>query len=85
MSTLNRWWAGFAAALTGATLSLTVPALAWAASNPTVLAVGDELIKRRKPRIGGFIGFAGLLCCLLVVGVIGLIVFLIMRKKRSRG
>jgi hypothetical protein len=69
------------AAMTAATLTVLVPATAWAAERG-VLDVADE-IARRRPRMGGFGLLAGL-CCLLVVAGVVVAVLLIMRGRRRR-
>ena len=81
MSTIQRWWARILAIGTGIGLALTVPALAWAGTGPSTLAVADE-VARRRPRVGGFFGGLAALCCLAVVVVIVLAVVLIARRQR---
>jgi hypothetical protein len=80
MSSVKRWWARAGAAVAGIVLALTVPALAWAADAPDILAVAGEA-DRRRPR-GSFFGGLGTLCCLLVVVVIVLLVVLLARRRR---
>lgn len=68
-----------------ATLSLFVPAVAWAGEKPTLLAAGDELA-RPRPRGSRFgaIGLLGTLCCLAVVLIIVLLIVMVFRRGRSR-
>ncbi|HEU4421658.1 MAG TPA: hypothetical protein VFR67_03845 [Pilimelia sp.] len=83
MSSVKRWWVRAAAALAGIGLALVVPALAWAAEHPGVLAVTEET-SRRRPRVGFFGGLATL-CCLLVVVAIVLLIVLAARRRRPPG
>ena len=63
MSAWLRWWPRLVAAVTGAALTLVVPAYAWAASNGVT-----EAARYRRGRTGlGIVGFVGALCCLFVV------------------
>jgi len=83
MSAVVKWWSRFAAAMTGAALTLVVPVHAWAASNG-VDGVVTEGLKYRRRRTGlGVLGLFGGVCCLLVVAVIVLIVVLIFRRRRK--
>jgi hypothetical protein len=75
-----KWWSRLAAALTGAVLTLVVPVHAWAASNGAADIVVEAARGRRRSGFG-FFGFAGLLCCLLVVGAIVLGVVMITRRR----
>ncbi|MEU4687568.1 hypothetical protein [Actinoplanes sp. NPDC023714] len=79
---LAKWWSRVAAAVTGAVLTLVVPAHAWAASNG-VADLAVEAARRRSRGGFGFIGF-GLLCCLFVVGGVILAIVLISRNRRRR-
>ncbi|MEU4238069.1 hypothetical protein [Actinoplanes sp. NPDC026619] len=83
MSAAVKWWSRATAAVTGVMLTLVVPVHAWAASNG-VADVAIEAAKYRRSRRGfGFFGFAAV-CCLLVVGAVVLIVFLILRSRRKK-
>lgn len=69
------------AAVTGAILTVLVPAHAWAASSGVGEVVVEAARARRRGGIGLF-GVVGGLCCLVVVGGIVLAIVLIMRRKR---
>jgi ABC-type multidrug transport system permease subunit len=79
MSSGVKWWTRVCAAVTGAVLTLVVPVHAWAASNG-VAQVSVEAARYR--RRGGVLGVFGAVCCLVVVGVIALVVYLIVRRRR---
>jgi hypothetical protein len=84
MAVVVKWWSRLAAAVTGATHTLVVPAHAWAASNG-VADVAVEAVRYRRRRTGfGFAGFLGGLCCLFVVAAIVLVVLLLRRNRRSK-
>lgn len=71
-------WCARAAAVAGLVIvSVLVPVAAWASSGPGSVAV--EAARRRYRGTGGL----GALCCLVVVGAIVLVVFLVMRNRRS--
>ncbi|RJO77049.1 hypothetical protein D5S18_12745 [Nocardia panacis] len=53
----------------------------WA--SPDVLAAAVDHQARRTGRGGGFFRFIGGLCCVGVIAVIALIVWLIVRKKKQ--
>lgn len=72
MSRMSRIWV---AIVTGFLGSFVIPAVAWAHES----GVAEEL--RRRPKIG-FFGGLGALCCLVVVGGIVLIVFLVQRNRK---
>jgi hypothetical protein len=83
MDLFKRWCLRVGSMTTAATLAVLVPTMAWASSHPGVLAVGEELARRRPRRgVGGF-GFVGACCCIGAVLVIVLIVVLIRRRKQS--
>lgn len=71
MNRISRLWA---ALVTGFLAAFVIPAAAWAAEN-------DLIAKRPK---FGFGGILGLLCCLVVVGVIGVVVFLIIQNQKKK-
>ncbi|WP_433792031.1 hypothetical protein [Actinoplanes sp. CA-252034] len=76
---LRKW---FITALTGLTLGVLIPAQAWAADNGAAQLVVEAA---RKSRRGGFgFGTIGIVCCLGVIVVIAVIVYLISRKRRRR-
>jgi len=66
--------------VTGISLALVVPGLAWA-SGSGAADVAYE-VARRRPRVGGFFGGLTTLCCLVVVAVVVLAIVLSMRKRR---
>ena len=83
MSSGAKWWTRASAAVTGVVLSLVVPVHAWAASNG-VADIAIEAAKVRRRRSGfGFFGFAAL-CCLVVVGGIAVVIYLIMQKRKRK-
>jgi hypothetical protein len=84
MSTIQRWWARAAAVGAGIGLALVVPALAWAAETPAMLAVAEEVGRRGPRRAGGLLGGLGTLCCIVVVVIIVLVVVLMMRRRQRR-
>ena len=72
MNRISRLWA---ALVTGFLAAFVIPAAAWAAEND---------LARRSPRgIGGF-GIFGLLCCLVVAGVIGVVIYLIIQNQKKK-
>ena len=81
MSAAAKWWSRVTAAVTGAVLTLMIPAYAWAASNGTADLVIEAARSRRRGGFGVF-GILGLVCCLVVVGGIVLAVVLISRKRK---
>jgi hypothetical protein len=75
---LKRW---FAAALAAVTVSVLIPAQAWAAE-PGVPQLVIEAA--RKSRRGGFgFGIFGLLCCLGVIVAV-VVAFVLFSRKRKR-
>jgi hypothetical protein len=73
---MTRNWAAIVAAVTTGFLSIfVIPAAAWAEQS----GVADVL--QRRPRVG-FFGFAGVLCCLVIVAGIVAAVVLISRRRR---
>lgn len=83
MSSAAKWWSRATAAVSGAILTMVIPAYAWAASNGVdTLAV--EAARGRRKGIGGLIfGVAGL-CCLVVVGGIVFATVLMMKRRGKR-
>ena len=81
MDLIVRWMRRLAVLSVAATAAVLVPAVAWAAENPTALAVADELAKKRRSGGGGVFGLLGLCCCVAVVGAIVLAVVLVRRRK----
>jgi hypothetical protein len=82
MSSAAKWWSRATAAVTGAVLTLVIPAYAWAATNGVSEVAGE--LARSKRRGGGIFFGVGALCCLVVVGGIVLVVFLIMKNKKKK-
>jgi len=83
---LARWSRRFAVVTTMLVATVLMPAMAWASTSPTALAVGEVLAARRRSRSGfSVFGLFGGLCCLVVVGGIVLGVLLVARRKRGRG
>jgi hypothetical protein len=82
MDSIKRWWLRLASVAAAAVVGVLVPAVAWAHSNPGVVAIGDELVRRRAPR-GGF-GLIGGCCCLLVILLVVLIIVLVNRRRRPQ-
>jgi hypothetical protein len=82
MDLVKRWAVRLGSVGSAAALAVLVPAMAWASSHPDVIAVGDELVRRR--RRGGFGALLGLpaLCCCLVVAAIVVGVVMIVRRRR---
>jgi ABC-type multidrug transport system permease subunit len=83
MSSAVKWWSRLTAAMTGAILTLVVPVHAWAASNG-VADVAVEAVRYRRRRGGLGFGLIGALCCLAVVAVIVLVIYLISRNRKRR-
>jgi len=74
---MTRIWAAIVAAVTTGILSIfVIPAAAWAGE----LGVVEEL-QRRRPRFS-FLGFGGVLCCLVIVAGIVLAVVVMSRRRR---
>lgn len=84
MNSFRRLLAVLGATATAVTLAVLMPAYAWAADHPTLVAAGTEVARRRRSYRGGGIG-CGAVCCLLFVGIIVLIVLLIVRRRRRPG
>lgn len=82
MSSVAKWWSRVAAAVTGAVLTMVIPAYAWAAENG-VADVAGELARKRGGGLFRGVGLLGLLCCLVVVGGIVLAILLVMRSRRK--
>jgi uncharacterized membrane protein len=68
----------WAAALVGLLSTVVIPATAWADQTGV-----SDVLKRRPKSSVGFGGVFGLLCCLVIVGAIVLVVFLVMRNRRK--
>ncbi|MDI6097908.1 hypothetical protein QLQ12_04745 [Actinoplanes sp. NEAU-A12] len=76
---LQRW---FAAAVAGVTLTLLIPAQAWAAEPGVPQLVIEAARKSRRGGIG--FGIIGLLCCLGVIAAVVVAFVLISRKRKRR-
>jgi hypothetical protein len=81
MADVVKWWSRLVAVLTGAALAVVVPAHAWAASNG-VAEIAVEAARRRSRGFG--FGLFGLLCCLVVVGLVIVAIVLISRNRKRR-
>lgn len=79
MAAFRKWCARLGAMISVLTFSLLVPAAAWAATGPGEVVVEAA---RRRSRGGG--GFLTLLCCVAVVGIVGLLVWFLLRNRRRR-
>ncbi|MBT8224104.1 MAG: hypothetical protein HKP61_07140 [Dactylosporangium sp.] len=82
MKLMIRWYRWIAALVGGAVAGALVPAVAWAHTDPAVVAVGEELAKRKARSGVAAVGFGGALCCLLVVALIVLVVVMIARRRK---
>jgi hypothetical protein len=80
MDLLSKWARRATVVVTTAVFAVLVPAAAWAAEHPTLVAVGAE-VERRRRGIGG-LGFLAALCCIVPLVIIVLVVVLIMRRRR---
>jgi hypothetical protein len=82
MAAMKRWAVRLGALFTTLTLTVLIPAAAWASTN----GVADALIEERRRRSGGGGGFFlfGAVCCIGVVVVIALIVFLVARNRKRK-
>ncbi|MEE6309437.1 hypothetical protein V1634_21630 [Plantactinospora veratri] len=81
MEIFRNWWVRLTAVLGTAALTVFVPAVAWASSGPGEMVL--EAARGRRAR--GSFGIWGLVCCLIVVGVIVAVLVLVMRNRRSGG
>ena len=79
MTAFSRWGARLGAMITAVSLAVFVPAAAWAATG-----TGEVVIEAAKRRSRGGGGLFGLFCCLVVVGVVALAVYLVVRNRRGR-
>ena len=82
MSSVSKVWSRIAAVVTGAVLTLVVPAHAWAASNGLDTVVVEAARSRRRGGFGVF-GLFGALCCLFVVAAIVLTFVLVSRNRKK--
>ena len=78
MEILRNWWVRLSAVLGTAALTVFVPAAAWASTGP-----GEMVVEAARRRSRGGFGAWGLICCLVVVGLIVLALVVIMRNRRS--
>ncbi|MBF9129975.1 hypothetical protein I0C86_13535 [Plantactinospora sp. S1510] len=78
MEILRNWWVRLGAVLTTAALTVFVPAAAWASTGP-----GEMVVEAARRRGRSSFGAWGLICCLVVVGLIVLALVVIMRNRRS--
>ncbi|GAA3757805.1 hypothetical protein GCM10022225_48830 [Plantactinospora mayteni] len=80
MEIFRNWWVRLTAVLGTAALTVFVPAVAWASSGP-----GEMVVEAARRRTRGAFGLWGLICCLIVVGVIVAVLVFVMRNRRSGG
>lgn len=87
MNSFKRLVAALGATAATVSLAVLMPAYAWAAEHPGLVAAGSEIARRRRTRGSGGSGvFAcGAICCLLVVAIIVIVALLVVRRRRSRG
>ncbi|GIG85886.1 hypothetical protein [Plantactinospora endophytica] len=78
MEIFRNWWVRLTAVLGTAALTVFVPAVAWASTGP-----GEMVVEAARRRTRGSFGLWGLICCLIVVGVIVAVLVLVMRNRRS--
>jgi hypothetical protein len=84
MDLVKRWSTRVGAIATAAVLAVLVPTMAWASSHPDVVAVGDELVKKRRGGVfGALLGVPALCCCVVVVAIVAVVV-VIMRRRNQR-
>lgn len=77
MEILRNWWVRLGTVLGAAALTVFVPAVAWASSGP-----GEMVVEAARRRTRGSFGIWGLVCCLIVVGLVVVLV-LVFRNRRS--
>ncbi|MFY1675350.1 hypothetical protein ACN27G_36375 [Plantactinospora sp. WMMB334] len=78
MEIFRNWWVRLSAVLGTAALTVFIPAMAWASTGP-----GEMVVEAARRRTRGSFGIWGLVCCLIVVGVIVAVLVLVMRNRRS--
>ncbi|WP_422771652.1 hypothetical protein ACN28C_00480 [Plantactinospora sp. WMMC1484] len=78
MEIFRNWWVRLAAVLGTAALTVFIPAVAWASTGP-----GEMVVEAARRRTRGSFGIWGLVCCLIVVGVIVAVLVFVMRNRRS--
>jgi hypothetical protein len=79
MDLVSQWVRRAAVLSTAVVVAVLVPAAAWAAEHPALVAVGAEVERRRR---GFSLGFLPFLCCIVPLIVIVVVVVLIMRRRR---
>jgi hypothetical protein len=84
MDLVKRWTARVGSVATAAVLAVLVPTMAWASSHADVIAVGDEVAKKRRGGIFGLLFGVPALCCCLVVVAIVVAVVMIMKRRQQR-
>ena len=82
MEILTQWYRRIAAFVMGAILGVLVPAVAWAQTDETAVAVGDNLAKVKAGKAIGGVAVFAVLCCLVVVAIIVVVVMMIVKRRR---
>lgn len=78
MEIFRNWWVRLTAVLGTAALTVFIPAVAWASTGP-----GEMVVEAARRRSRGSFGLFGVVCCLVVVGVIVAVLVLVLRNRRS--
>lgn len=78
MEIFRRWWVRLTTVLGATALTVLVPAVAWASTGP-----GELVLEAARRRGRGGFGLFGLVCCLVVVGVIVVALLVVLRNRRS--
>ncbi|MEO3744294.1 hypothetical protein [Plantactinospora sp. B5E13] len=78
MEIFRRWWVRLTTVLGAAALTVLVPAVAWASTGP-----GELVLEAARRRSRGGFGLFGLVCCLVVVGLIVVALLVVLRNRRS--
>ena len=85
MNSFRRLLAVLGTTATAVSLAVLVPAYAWAADHPTLVAAGTEVARRRRSYRSGSGFGCGAVCCLLFVAIIVVVVLLVVRRRRRPG
>lgn len=78
MEIFRSWWVRLTTVLGAAALTVLVPAAAWASTGP-----GELVLEAARGRSRGGFGLFGLVCCLVVVGLIVVALLVVLRNRRS--
>jgi hypothetical protein len=79
MDLVSKWVRRATVLSAAVVVAVLVPAAAWAAEHPALVAVGAEVERRRR---GFGLGFLPFLCCVIPLIVIVLVIVLVMRRRR---